>query len=83
MASNDDNQSCMADMALDCETNRINNDNYRLDMTWADQETKRDSILRALQRSSSFVQVFYTAFLSQEHSSHLGLLTYEDALKLQ
>ena len=36
----DDNQSIMADMALDCETNRINNDNYRLDMTWADQETR-------------------------------------------
>ena len=32
----DDNQSIMADMANDCETNRVNNDNYRLDMTWAD-----------------------------------------------
>ena len=36
IGSADDNQSIMADMALDCETNRVNNDNYRLDMTWAD-----------------------------------------------
>ena len=34
--SNDDNQSIMADMAQDCETNRVNNDNFRLDMTWAE-----------------------------------------------
>lgn len=72
----------MADMALDCETNRVNNDNFRLDMTWADQETKRESILRALQRSSPFVQVFYSVFLAQENNSQLGLLSYEDALKL-
>lgn len=32
----DDNQSMIADLADDCETKRINNDNYRLDMTWAD-----------------------------------------------
>ena len=40
IGSADDNQSIMADMANDCETNRINNDNYRLDMTWADQEIR-------------------------------------------
>ena len=40
IGSNDDNQSVMADMALDCETNRVSNDNYRLDMTWADHETR-------------------------------------------
>ena len=73
----------MADMALDCETNRINNDNYRLDMTWADQESRQESILRVLQRSSPFVQVFYTMFLAQENSSQLGLLSYKDAIKLK
>jgi len=36
---NDDNQSMIADLADDGETNRVNNDNYRLDMTWADQES--------------------------------------------
>ena len=40
IGSNDDNPSVMADMALDCETNRVSNDNYRLDMTWADHETR-------------------------------------------
>lgn len=60
----DDNQSVMADMALDCETNRINNDNYRLDMTWADQETRQESVLRVIERSPPFVQVFYSAFLA-------------------
>jgi hypothetical protein len=33
---NDDNQSMIADLADDCETNRDYNDNYRLDMTYAD-----------------------------------------------
>ena len=72
----------MADMALDCETNRVSNNNYRLDMTWADQESRRDSVLRVLQRSPPFVQMFYFVFLAQETSSQLGLFSYEDALKL-
>ena len=38
MQNNDDNQSVMADWDLNCETNRVSNDNYRLDMTWAQQE---------------------------------------------
>ena len=36
-----DNQSMIADLAEDCETKRINNDNYRLDMTWADLESQK------------------------------------------
>ena len=46
--SNEDNQSVIADCAMDCETNRINNDNYRLDMTYADQEMRRRSLMTKL-----------------------------------
>ena len=35
-----DNQSVVADCAMDCETNRINNDNFRLDMTYAEQAVR-------------------------------------------
>ena len=49
-------------------------------MTWADQEKRRKSFLNAVDRASEFTQAFYTGFLSQD--TYLGLLTYEDALKL-
>ena len=52
--TNYENQSIMADCAQDCETNRIQNDNFRLDMTWADQEKRRISFLNAVDRSSVF-----------------------------
>lgn len=47
-----DNQSMIADLADDCETKRINNDNYRLDMTWADQESQRKQFLQAIDSSA-------------------------------
>ena len=56
----------MADIGLDCETNRVNNDNFRLDMTWAEQENRRESVLRVLKRSPPFTQVFYAVFLAQD-----------------
>lgn len=49
-------------------------------MTWADQEKRRISFLKAVDRSSEFTQAFYVGFLAQD--TYLGLLTYDDALKL-
>ena len=66
----------MADCAQDCETNRIQNDNFRLDMTWADQEKRRISFLNAVDRSSVFTQAFYAGFLAQD--TYLGFLKFSD-----
>jgi len=51
----DDNQSILADCALDCETNRICNDNFRLDMTWADQEVRQNSWIRSLDQQPALI----------------------------
>jgi len=59
----DGNQSMIADCAMDCETNRICNDNYRLDMTWVDQEVRQDSNLKALEQQAALVRTFHDVFI--------------------
>ena len=62
----------LADCAMDCETNRVQNDNFRLDMTWAEQESRQATFLELLEQSSSFVKMFNGTFLW--HDRYLGLL---------
>lgn len=74
-----ENQSCIADLANECETNRTHNDNFRLDMTWVDQEAQRAAFATALTRCPTS-SLFHYVVLTKE--THLGFLTYLDGFRL-
>ena len=74
-----DNQSCVAEIAFNCETRRDNN-NFRLDLTnnIIEDGEDRSSLLKEL--NDPLTIVFLKVFLSRD--SCLGFLTYMDVLRL-
>ena len=67
---------------MDCETNRVQNDNFRLDMTWADQQNRQEAIEDAVENSCELAKVFHSVFLNAQDMTQLALLQYEDIIKL-
>ena len=71
----------IADMADDCETNRVSNDNYRLDMTYIDQDSQRRAFLLALESQSRIGMVFHRVIVQKD--SFLAMFMFEDIRRLR
>ena len=81
-----DNQSCIADIAVHCETKRLDNNNFRLDLETSarhqhiiERQHTWQSLLRR-QLSLSLARLMFAVVSDYDHL--LGLFTYVDIMRL-